>query len=232
MLNSKIGFKLTFGVVLTVLVAIGIFAYFNIQSENKSLLMEVERHANQFSEHLKADMNYDMLHQNRQRIREGIRRIGKQESVDHIRVFNKPGEIVYSSDPDEVGVVIDMNADICSSCHGEAGGALPFGSLADEAGARRAYEGLLTHQGGGDSARGPLVDSGSARTSRLIWQLFGQDTSESMDAGAKRLILIAPGHVDLLSDEERRVFVEWVDLGAQWDLPPEVSGGREEGGTP
>ena len=119
MLNSKIGFKLTFGVVLTVLIAIGIFAYFNIRSENKSLLMEVERHASQFSEHLKSDMNYDMLHQDRSRIRDGIRRIGKQKSVDHIRVFNKPGEIVYSSDPSEVGKVVDMNTDICSSCHGE-----------------------------------------------------------------------------------------------------------------
>jgi len=47
MLNSKIGLKLTFGVVLTVLIAIAIFAFFSIQSENKSLLMEVERHANQ-----------------------------------------------------------------------------------------------------------------------------------------------------------------------------------------
>lgn len=120
----------------------------------------------------------------------------------------------------------------CGSCHGEARGALPFGSLADEPGARRAYEGLLTRQGSGDSARGPLVDSGSARTSRLIWQLFGRDTSESMDAEARRLILIAPGHVDLLSDEERRVFVEWVDLGAQWDLPTEGVGGKEEGTTP
>ncbi len=119
MLNSKIGLKLTFGVVLTVLIAIGIFAYFNIQSENKSLLMEVERHANQFSEHLKADMGYDMLHQDRKRIREGIQRIGQQDAVDHIRVFNKPGEIVYSSDPNEIGTVVNMNADVCNRCHGE-----------------------------------------------------------------------------------------------------------------
>ena len=117
MLNSKIGLKLTFGVVLTVLVAIGIFAYFNIQSENKSLLMEVQRHANQFSEHLKSDMNYDMMHADRKRIRDGIHRIGSQRSVDHIRVFNKPGEIVYSSDPDEVGTVVNMEADVCNSCH-------------------------------------------------------------------------------------------------------------------
>jgi len=118
-LNSKIGLKLTFGVVLTVLVAIGVFAYFNIQSENRSLLMEVERHANQFSEHLKADMGYDMLHNDRKRIRDGIRRIGGQDSVDSIRVFNKPGEIVYSSDPDQIGTMIDMEADICNRCHVE-----------------------------------------------------------------------------------------------------------------
>jgi two-component system NtrC family sensor kinase len=116
-LNSKIGLKLTFGVVLTVLVVIGVFAYFNIQSENKSLLMEVERHANQFSEHLKADMGYDMLHNDRKRIRDGIRRIGSQDSVESIRVFNKPGEIVYSSEPAEVGSVVDMKADVCIRCH-------------------------------------------------------------------------------------------------------------------
>ena len=119
----------------------------------------------------------------------------------------------------------------CTECHGEAGGALPFGSLADEAGARRAYEGLLTQQAGGDSARGPLVDSGSARTSRLIWRLFGRDTSQRSDRGAPEMHPIPSDHANLLSDEERRVFVEWIDLGAQWDLP-EVSGGREEGVTP
>ena len=55
MLNSKIGLKLTFGVALTILVVIAIFAYFSIQSENRSLLTEVERAAHQYSEHLKAD---------------------------------------------------------------------------------------------------------------------------------------------------------------------------------
>ena len=50
MLGRNIGFKLTFGVVLTVLVTIGIFAWFNIQSQSRSLLSEVERHASQLSD--------------------------------------------------------------------------------------------------------------------------------------------------------------------------------------
>ena len=117
MLSRKIGFKLTFGVVLTVLVAIGIFAYFNIQSETKSLLNEVERHANQLSEAVKSDTEYDMLHNDRERIHESIRRIGGQESIDRVRVFNKSGEIIYSSDSAEIGKMVDQKAESCYRCH-------------------------------------------------------------------------------------------------------------------
>jgi len=120
----------------------------------------------------------------------------------------------------------------CSNCHGEAGGVLPFGSLADETGALGAYEALLTKQGGGGSARGPLVDPGNATTSPLIWRLFGRDTSQGPDRGAQTILQIPSDHVDLLSDDERRIFVEWIDLGAQWDLPAEGPGKREEGVTP
>ncbi len=117
MLNSKISLKLTFGVVLTILLVIVIFAYFNIQSENRSLLTEVVRHANQLSDHLKADMGYDMLHEDRGRISDGIMRMGGQEGLDGIRVFNKAGEIVYSSEPSEVGRMVDLTAATCTRCH-------------------------------------------------------------------------------------------------------------------
>ena len=117
MLYSKISLKLTFGVVLTILLVIVIFAYFNIQSENRSLFTEVVRHANQLSDHLKADMGYDMLHQDRERIRDGIMRMGGQENLDDIRVFNKSGEIIYSSEPSEVGQMVDKNAGTCFRCH-------------------------------------------------------------------------------------------------------------------
>jgi len=117
MLNSKIGLKLTFGAVVTVLLVIGVFAYFNIQFENKSLLMEVERHADQLSEHLKSDMGYDMLHNDRQRIHDGIRRIGAQQSIDRIRVFNKSGEVIYSSETSDIGKMVDKKAESCYRCH-------------------------------------------------------------------------------------------------------------------
>jgi len=116
-LSRKIAFKLTFGVILTVLLAIGTFAIFNIQTERNSLLAEVERHANQLSEAVKSDTEYDMLHNDRERIHESIRRIGQQESIDRIRILNKSGEIIYSSDLPDIGKMVDKQAESCYRCH-------------------------------------------------------------------------------------------------------------------
>jgi two-component system NtrC family sensor kinase len=118
MFGRNIAFKLTFGAVLTVLVAIASFAFFNIRSESRSLLTEVERHASQLSDAVKSDTEYDMLHNDRERIHESIRRIGQQDSIDRIRVFNKAGEIIYSSDPSDIGRMVDKRAESCDLCHG------------------------------------------------------------------------------------------------------------------
>jgi two-component system NtrC family sensor kinase len=117
MLGHNIGFKLTFGVVLTVLIAIGIFTWYNIRSESLSLLNEVERHASQLSEAVKADTEYDMLRNDRDRIHESIRRIGQQESIDRLRIFNKAGEVIYSSDAADIGKLVDKRAESCDLCH-------------------------------------------------------------------------------------------------------------------
>ena len=117
MFRRNIGFKLTFGVVLTVLVAIATFAWFNIQSQSRSLLAEVERHASQLSEAVKADTESDMLRNDRERIHESIRRIGRQDSIDRIRVLNKSGEIIYSSELEDIGTMVDKNAESCYRCH-------------------------------------------------------------------------------------------------------------------
>ncbi|MGD9020249.1 MAG: ATP-binding protein [Lysobacterales bacterium] len=117
MLNSKISLRLTFGGSLTILAVIGVFAYISIQSQKLSLLAEVERHANQFSEHLKSDLRYDMLHNDRERIHDGINRIGAQDDIDRIRIFNKAGEVIYSSVAPELGSMVDKHAESCYACH-------------------------------------------------------------------------------------------------------------------
>jgi two-component system NtrC family sensor kinase len=118
-MGGKIGVRLTAGVMLTALLVIVVFAIFSIRSESRSLLMEVERHVSQLSDHIKSDLGYDMLHNDYQRIHAGIRRIGQQESIDRVRMFNKSGEIMYSSDESDIGKMVDTQAESCFRCHSE-----------------------------------------------------------------------------------------------------------------
>jgi two-component system NtrC family sensor kinase len=114
---KKIGFKLTIAVGVTALVTISVFAYFNIRSDSRSLLLETERHANQLSEVVKSSTEYDMLLNQRDRIQETVKRLGSRSTIQRVRVMNKAGEVIYSSDSTEIGKMVDKNAESCYRCH-------------------------------------------------------------------------------------------------------------------
>ena len=114
---QHIGFKLILVVGITAILIISVFAYFNIQSLGNSLQGEVERHANQLSETVKYSTRHDMLLNQRDRIHQAITAMGKQPTIGRIRVLNKTGEIIYSSDDREIGTSVDKNAESCYACH-------------------------------------------------------------------------------------------------------------------
>jgi hypothetical protein len=116
----------------------------------------------------------------------------------------------------------------CISCH-KRGGPMPWlegtGDPVRAAGgshADGAYEHLLARGGEGNPgglSGGKYVTAGSARTSALIWHLMGRDTSRPYDPQAPGAVLkqMPPGEGDMLTEEEQRIFIEWIDTGALWD---------------
>lgn len=116
---NKIGFRLIFVVALTSLVIIGVFAYFNIKSQSNSLISEVERHANQLAETVISSTRYDMMLNQRERIQQTINSIGTQPQIRDVRIINKIGEIIYSSDSTSINKMVDKRAESCYACHAE-----------------------------------------------------------------------------------------------------------------
>lgn len=117
MIHRGIGLKLTIVVVPMILLIIGVFAYISISSANKSLLSEVERHAVQIGLSMAASTEYDMLLNEPERVHETVKRLGKQENIERIRLMNKAGEVTYSTDPSEVGRTVDASVESCIRCH-------------------------------------------------------------------------------------------------------------------
>lgn len=63
------------------------------------------------------------------------------------------------------------------------------------------------------------VHPGQARTSPLIWHIFGRNTSRPWDGAMNQVEAkpIPPGEVEPLTSEQKKLFIEWIDLGASWD---------------
>ncbi len=113
----------------------------------------------------------------------------------------------------------------CARCHADSEAPFPFLSTTGESRARHAYVALM-------AADGQFIEPGRARTSYLIWLLFGRDTSRRWDRAGAAVRDVPSSHLDLLDEDERRTFVEWIDLGARWEMTPTPPRSDMQGGSP
>ena len=67
---------------------------------------------------------------------------------------------------------------------------------------------------------GTLVISGAAKYSPLIWRLYGKQLAFTDERNPYRKKPARMPPKTPLTDAEKKLFVEWVDLGAQWDNIP------------
>ena len=147
----------------------------------------------------------------------------------------------FAAAPPEKRRTVDFRRDVmpviekrCAGCHGKkdkpagglhmpAGFDLVFhrsgftGRAINGAFFNQAYEGLLQ---AGPNRIGRLVISNAARHSPLIWRLYGKQLAftDKRVPYKKPCTLMPPGKP--LSEAEKKLFVEWIDIGAQWDNIP------------
>ncbi|OHB80945.1 MAG: hypothetical protein A2Z38_04875 [Planctomycetes bacterium RBG_19FT_COMBO_48_8] len=130
--------------------------------------------------------------------------------------------------------VMPIIAKKCVRCHSRAVPALcltdDFSSAAqagDKTSLNRSYESLLAP--GDRPGSGKYVHPGRARTSLLIWRIFGRNTSRPWDDtfSQQKIPRMPPDGNDALTKDEKRTFAEWIDMGALWDGIPGPDNLRE-----
>lgn len=113
--------------------------------------------------------------------------------------------------------VMPILAKKCAGCHG-AQGAPP--RLDSDLCPKIVYQTLLAREADGDerTPRWKYVEPGKARTSPLLWHVFGVNTSRPWDgAVAARLAkVIPPDKSPPLSAQEKAILMRWIDTGATW----------------
>jgi two-component system NtrC family sensor kinase len=117
--SHSLTFKLTIWVGVALVVVIGISAYTSIATQRKNLLDEVILGAKQLSGTLTRSLRYDMLHNYRDAVHYSIETMGNQEEIEKVRIFNKDGQIMFSSDKAEIGKMVGKTTEACYGCHAE-----------------------------------------------------------------------------------------------------------------
>jgi two-component system NtrC family sensor kinase len=98
-------------------VTTGTCAYLNIRSSQQERINSMIREVSQFSDTVKRSTHYAMLQNRWGDAFQIMETIGKQEGVNRVRVFNKEGVILFSTDKAEVGKAVDKRAESCYACH-------------------------------------------------------------------------------------------------------------------
>jgi two-component system NtrC family sensor kinase len=58
-----------------------------------------------------------MLMNDREELYRSIKSLGNEPGIQNIRIYNKKGEIRYSTTEDEISKIVDMRAEACYDCH-------------------------------------------------------------------------------------------------------------------
>jgi two-component system NtrC family sensor kinase len=112
--------KLTACVVGSMALLLGLYGYWHLRLWRQSQQEMVFQSADRTSDIIWRSTRYSMLRNQREEVFHIINTIGHEAGISRIRIFNKEGQITFSTDPQEVGQFVDKKAEACYACHAQA----------------------------------------------------------------------------------------------------------------
>ena len=114
---TKISFKLIFTVGIVTFAIVSVYSFFSIQAQRNELLSQAEFYASKLSETIRNSTHLSMLENRSDQTHTIINTISHEPGLREIRIFNKEGRIMFSSQKEFIGEMVDQNAEACFGCH-------------------------------------------------------------------------------------------------------------------
>ena len=116
-IRSSIVSKLTILVGLVLLLSISVWAYFNIDYQQKKATEGIIEAADWLSHTIKLGTHYAMMHNLRDDLTRIIKTVAQEKKLENIRIYNKNGEIKYSNKDAELDQMTNIKDEACFVCH-------------------------------------------------------------------------------------------------------------------
>lgn len=113
---KRLALKLIFSLTIIVVLVESVSAYLNTKRQEKELLAAMILGADQLSRSITSATWHAMLADHRSAAYEVMQTIALKQGINKIRIFNKEGYVMFSTDPDDPKQV-DKDAEACALCH-------------------------------------------------------------------------------------------------------------------
>ena len=114
---TKISLKLIIAVGIVTIAIISFYSFVSIQAQRDELLSQTEVYANKLSETIRNSLHLSMLENRSDQTHRIINTIAQEPGLREIRIFNKEGRIMFSSQKGFIGNMVDKKAEACYACH-------------------------------------------------------------------------------------------------------------------
>ena len=110
-------FKVTLFVTVGLSAAMVAFTLAVVQNQRTALLDEAAAHVTRLSEVVKQSTRFAMLQNQPAYVDQIIQDVANLESIARVRILNKEGRIIHSTNALERGQTVDRKAEGCFLCH-------------------------------------------------------------------------------------------------------------------
>ena len=116
-LQNRLSVRLIVSISVILICILAVYTYILITNLDEYLTRNSFKHALNVSDVIKKSTRYSMLLNRREDVHQIINTIGKEEDVRGIRIYNKQGTIIFSTDSSELNKKVDVTAEACIACH-------------------------------------------------------------------------------------------------------------------
>jgi two-component system NtrC family sensor kinase len=109
--------KMMLSITVIVVIVAAVSGLVNVKTEERQLLNTMILGADQLSKGITSATWHAMLDDHREAAYEVMQTIARKQGIDRIRMFNRTGQVRFSTNPEDRQTSTDLSAQTCAMCH-------------------------------------------------------------------------------------------------------------------
>jgi hypothetical protein len=112
--------KLAVAVIVSTAAFFTLFGFVNLRVERRQSEGLMVQAADRVADIILRSTRYDMMRHDRDALHNVLQEVGSEPGIQRIRIFNRDGHIMFSTEAREIDTTVDKSAEACYGCHAQS----------------------------------------------------------------------------------------------------------------